>query len=37
MTEGYQLASYPLYIEVRYVSKWYLSVKAAYIAEANGS
>ena len=27
LKEGYQLASYPVYIEVRYVSKWYLSVK----------
>jgi hypothetical protein len=27
MKEGYQLASYPLYVEVRYVSKWYLGVK----------
>ena len=25
--EGYQLGSHPTYIEVRYVSKWYLSVK----------
>jgi len=36
MKEGYQLASFLLYIEIRYVSKWYLSVKAPYIAEANG-
>lgn len=27
LKEGYQLASCPVYIEVRYVSKWYLSVK----------
>jgi hypothetical protein len=33
----YHIASYPMYIEVRYVSKWYLSVKVPHIAEANGS
>jgi hypothetical protein len=33
----YHIASYPIYIELRYVSKWYLSVEVPYIAEANGS
>jgi hypothetical protein len=27
LKEGYGLASYPVYIEVRNVSKWYVSVK----------
>jgi hypothetical protein len=37
LKEKYHIASYPMYIEVRYVSKWYLSVKGPYIAEANAS